>query len=107
MSSLGIISADLQGDAWLHTLLLQPMERLLWPRSCRTGPWSSPLVHGAKEMKSHHRALGLSDKCSRGRTAHTLSVQCLFRERICIHELVISNVDSSVLFPSSCKLAWQ
>lgn len=31
VSSLGIISANLQGHAWLHTLLLQALEGLLWP----------------------------------------------------------------------------
>lgn len=64
VSFLGIVSANLQGHAWLRTLLLQPLEGLLWPHSCRTGPWLSPFMHGAKEMKSHHRALRLSDKCS-------------------------------------------
>lgn len=38
---------------------------------------------------------------------HTLSMQWLFRGRVCIPELLRSNVDGSVLFPSSCKLAWQ
>ena len=46
-SSLGIVSADLQGHAWLRALLLQPLEGLLWPRSCRTGRWLSTLMHGA------------------------------------------------------------
>lgn len=40
VSSLGILSADLQGHAWLPTLLLRPLEGLLWP------PVPAELAHG-------------------------------------------------------------
>lgn len=86
----------------LCTLLLQPLEGLLWPHSCRTGLWLSPFMRGAKEIKMQLGAWCCLINASEAER-HILSVQWLFR--VWIPELVRSDIDGPVLFLSSYNVA--